>query len=525
MSRQNDPFVTSSQLRRRLLFCTLFATFALVLVGSHVYYPDALSSDPSTETWVLELELDDPTDAGNGTTSKVDLSDPEILAAMRVDELFRKQSQTVAEAATKYSMRYNRSPPPNFDRWFAYAQENRCLIDDYRQIQRDLEPFYQLAREDPDHFRRMADLGSRLLRVDPKGMVAIRIVDGQVRLPDYAGTPYDGEWQRGMSNIQFSSVLPDMEFLINGRDEPRVVFNTADPNNRKAALMISDSQPFRITPLPTADFFKDRRECAVIDTDQGFGIDALDAVPFIRSSSTSEFTTDLYPLLSMTKLASPCFADIVFPAQWYYASSPWSGKFQHADDIPWQAKKDVLYWRGMSNNGQILHQNYHAFTRFRLVKLAATRPDIMDAKMTGWFPGHCTTDCDPEPIIQEYITPGGAHPREEVYKYKFALDVDGHTFSGRFLGLLRSGSLVFKATAFTEYFSDWLRPYEHYIPVRIDLADLVEKVEWAIAHEEQARQIQLNGLHFAERVMTDRQNDCYLAAALLEWARLQSGRT
>ncbi|KAJ7128454.1 hypothetical protein C8R44DRAFT_873174 [Mycena epipterygia] len=38
------------------------------------------------------------------------------------------------------------------------------------------------------------------------------------------------------------------------------------------------------------------------------------------------------------------------------------------------------------------------------------------------------------------------------------IDVDGMTFSGRFLGLLRSGSLVFKSTVFEEYFNDWLRP-------------------------------------------------------------------
>ncbi|KAJ6462104.1 hypothetical protein C8R45DRAFT_1178508 [Mycena sanguinolenta] len=81
-----------------------------------------------------------------------------------------------------------------------------------------------------------------------------------------------------------------------------------------------------------------------------------------------------------------------------------------------------------------------------------------------------------------------------------------------------------KATAFDGYFSNWLLPYVHYIPVRIDLSDLVEKLKWALAHEAEAeaRRIHDLGIQFAQRVLMDEQNDCYWAAVLLEWARVQS---
>lgn len=64
--------------------------------------------------------------------------------------------------------------------------------------------------------------------------------------------------------------------------------------------------------------------------------------------------------------------------------------------------------------------------------------------MTGWFEWHCSSDCESEPIIEEYNIGSEGSPREDLYKYKYSLDVDGNTFSGRYLGLLRSGSLVFK---------------------------------------------------------------------------------
>jgi hypothetical protein len=49
------------------------------------------------------------------------------------------------------------------------------------------------------------------------------------------------------------------------------------------------------------------------------------------------------------------------------------------------------------------------------------------------------------------------------------------------------------------------KQYVHYIPVLPDLSDLEKKIEWAIDNDEEARQIQANGLEFATRVITDNQ--------------------
>ncbi|KAF7365338.1 CAP10 domain-containing protein [Mycena venus] len=318
-----------------------------------------------------------------------------------------------------------------------------------------------------------------------------------------------------------SLVLPDMDFMLNGRDEPRVVFNYRDPDSRKDAMVLKDPNPFHNAPRPTSEWFADKSGCSPLSNPMGFATDGSADIAFLRSSSSSDFTTDLWPLLSMTKI-SPCFADILFPGQYYYDESWWSGSFSHPNDIDWKDKTPKLYWRGMSNGGHILGQNYHKFPRFRIVDITRNHSDIIDAKMTRFAETHCTDDCDRDAIIKEYDISGPQSPKEEVYKYKYLLDIDGNTFSGRYLGLLKSGSLVFKSTVFDEYFNDWIRPYEHYIPVLPDLSDVVEKVEWAIAHEEEARRIQEAGKLFTERVMTDSQNDCYFAMVLLEWARLQS---
>jgi hypothetical protein len=64
-----------------------------------------------------------------------------------------------------------------------------------------------------------------------------------------------------------------MDFMLNGRDEPRVVFNYRDPAARKDAMVLKDPNPFHIAPRPTSDFFKDRSGCNPLGTSKGFGTD------------------------------------------------------------------------------------------------------------------------------------------------------------------------------------------------------------------------------------------------------------
>ncbi|KAJ6527455.1 glycosyl transferase family 90-domain-containing protein [Mycena capillaripes] len=442
--------------------------------------------------------------------------DPVAAAKLHVDNLLARQSATYEQAAARYSLKTGRPPPRNHDKWFTFAQAHSCLIDDYDQINRDFAPFYQLVEEDPLFLQRRVDIVADVLR--EAGVIVIK--DGEVHMPQGADLKY---WGGGsVTFAQFAHLLPDMSFIINGKDQPRVVFDYRTPGSaaREKALALTDERPFEISPQPTAEFFRNHG-CEVLRNPMGFTETANDDSGFFLSSSPAWFTLDLYPVLSVTKV-SPCFADIVFPSEYYYHRSPMSPSFAYPDNIAWQDKKPQGYWRGTATGGQIIGSNYRNFTRFKLVDLAHAHPDLVDAKITRFADLLCLQEdgCDREGIIREYNIGGGA-PQENIYRYKYALDVDGMTYSGRFLGLLGSGSLVFKATIFNEFFNGWLRPYEHYIPVLPDLSDLPEKIGWARRHDGEARIIQERGREMKTRVMTDAQNDCYFFALLLEWAQLQ----
>ncbi|KAF8208816.1 glycosyl transferase family 90-domain-containing protein [Mycena galopus ATCC 62051] len=507
---------------RRLLLPILFILGLFAAIAGIAYFMRSPDANPATPPPITRPGESDHDTSPSPPTTDTELNTNPVAAELGyLAALFARQSQTLAQASARYSLKTDRPPPPNFDKWFAFAKEKKCLIDEYDQVLRDFEPFYQLAAENPAHFADMIDRGREMMLRDASGMTTINIKDGEVHMPAYHGTSFYDDWPKTIG--RFSSVLPDMDFMLNGRDEPRVVFNYRDPDAHKNAMKLTDPNPFHNAPRPTSEWFADKSGCSPLSSPKGFATDGSADIAFLRSSSSSDFTTDLWPLLSMTKIA-PCFSDILFPGQYYYDSSWWSGSFPHPNDVEWKDKTPKLYWRGMSNGGHILGQNYHKFPRFRIVAITRNHSDLIDAKMTRFAETHCTDDCDRDAIINEYDIVGPGAPKEEIYKYKYLLDLDGNTFSGRYLGLLKSGSLVFKSTVFNEFFNDWLRPYEHYIPVLPDLSDVVEKVEWAIANEAEARRIQESGKAFTERVMTDDQNDCYFAMVLLEWARLQSYR-
>ncbi|KAJ7264073.1 glycosyl transferase family 90-domain-containing protein [Mycena haematopus] len=474
--------------RQRWLRCAA-VTIAVLGVLSATVALTILLTHPNLRTAVLPF-----------TSSS---SNPATIARAEVDALFARQSTTLAEATARYTLRTGREPPAYYADFFRFARESGCLIDEYDRVHRDFKPFYQIAEMNASYFQDMIERARRAVRLEIKDAEIATMV---------------------VQNGEFSSWLPNMTFFLNGKDEPRIAYDFRAPHAREDIYRVTDEDPFQNGHRPTKEFFAHQSGCDVALSASGFKDSAADFSGFLIDSSKPAFTTDLYPMFSMATI-SPCFADILYPTSYYYDRTFWSGQFEFPDTIPWDQKKSQLYWRGMGSGGLIINSNYHSFPRYRLVRLARSYPSLLDVRITSISDVYCRIDheaaCDRAKVEEEYNVTGKVEPREDSYKYKYVLDVDGATFSGRFIGLLRTGSLVFKSTIFEEYFNDWLRPYEHFVPVLPDLSNLVAMVEWANAHPREAQLIQRRGREVAERVINDRQNDCYMAAAAVEWAVLQ----
>lgn len=211
----------------------------------------------------------------------------------------------------------------------------------------------------------------------------------------------------------------------------------------------------------------------------------------------------LYPMFSPAK--GEGYSDILIPSHYYYSSTkrytygwdPANMVIKEVDDmeVPWHKKVDDIFWRGATTGGGSTPPGFLAqYQRHRFIKMTS---DTSEANKSVVFADPPGTDHFIEtklPIGQlnadmmdvaftkavgcvQY--PGGcdgmrkdhrfadAVPLGENWRHKYLIDLDGMGYSARLFSLLASESAVLKTTVYTEFFSDWIEPWLHYIPVSL----------------------------------------------------------
>jgi hypothetical protein len=122
--------------------------------------------------------------------------------------LLGKESHDLKAAAAEYRKRRGRHPPPGFDTWFKFAQDNKAVMveDFFDQIYHDIGPFWGLA---PSTMRREASAYEMVIKIRNHNATA--------------GS--DWFWTKIWLNLVKTIVqhLPDMDIALNAMDEPRVL--------------------------------------------------------------------------------------------------------------------------------------------------------------------------------------------------------------------------------------------------------------------------------------------------------------
>ena len=95
-----------------------------------------------------------------------------------------------------------------------------------------------------------------------------------------------------------------------------------------------------------------------------------------------------------------------------------------------------------------------------------------------------------------------------VKRYAVLIDVEGVGFSARVKYLLWSHRpLLLVERPYKEYFFEYLKEWVHYIPVKRDLSDLVERAQWCMDHYDEAVKIAEQAYQFAKEHLT--REACY----------------
>ncbi|KAK8117514.1 uncharacterized protein PG998_005795 [Apiospora kogelbergensis] len=311
----------------------------------------------------------------------------------------KAQSKTLEDAVAEYRRRYSIPPPPNFDKWFAFAKaRNVQLIDEFDNIHDALTPFWGLK---PATIRQRAQ---EALGFDNQ-LLGVLVRDGKVSYMQGGG-----DWQReataGMMD-KFVQWLPSMDLCFNLHDEPRVMVPhddlsrlvkrarevnmpaandrkkpknsfTKEPKGLSTGTKLEESKLTRFNVFahqPT--WTHSRLSCPPGSPARGLEDEerkdslskyALGELGFVYNvtamsdicntpslSSTYGFfdrpnafniVHDLFPIFSQSKLSS--YSDIIYPSPWY-----WYGKVTYNEELdrPWREKEDKFYWRGSTTGG------------------------------------------------------------------------------------------------------------------------------------------------------------------------------
>lgn len=284
---------------------------------------------------------------------------------------------------------------------------------------------------------------------------------------------------------------------------------------------------------------------------------------FIEPLSTST-TGTLFPMFGGSKLSIN--NEILLPAPMYWKDDErFTGGDEHGGT--WESKIPGVIWRGVATGGRNRATNWKGFQRHRFVTMnnetemyAAEHnlwpprnfpaPDAaynigahVAGKMHQWLRSWTNvafTDlmCEPnEPdgrcwYTGPYYTIALGLTMAQQFMYKYLPDVDGNSFSGRYLGFLRSTSLPIKATVWREWHDSRLLAWKHYVPMDSRYGDYFGIMEYFVGypdggvpgHDAQAAKIAAAGKEWAEKVLRKEDMQIYTLRLLLEYARVTDER-
>ncbi|KAL5323711.1 hypothetical protein ACEPPN_008252 [Leptodophora sp. 'Broadleaf-Isolate-01'] len=327
------------------------------------------------------------------------------------DELLKKESKDIKSAAAEYRKRRGRHPPPGFDLWYKFAEENGAVMveDFFDQIYHDLAPFWGLPAST---MRKEAH--------DYEMTINVRNHNASTT----SGWFWTRIWQNMTQTIEH--LLPDMDIALNAMDEPRIVVPWEEIDKfmeieRTTKTMppptevISDFGSLGDDPDPevevreknwleTRPFWKvaaagchpdslARNADEQTDFSNTPQISLAHTIPHTFKGYVSNYTlsTDfchqpdlqglhgmmidplsvsstqtLFPLFGGSKL--PTNNEILLPAPMYWNNEE---RFSGGDDHgkPWLEKMDKVIWRGVATGGRNKPSNWKGFQRHRFVAM------------------------------------------------------------------------------------------------------------------------------------------------------------
>ncbi len=144
--------------------------------------------------------------------------------------------------------------------------------------------------------------------------------------------------------------------------------------------------------------------------------------------------------------------------------------------------------------------------------------ECIDAEFASYHPWN-VPDID---FFQKNLGSFPLSPQQQAL-YRYQIDIDGVTAAFTALPWkMLTGSLVFKQKSdHIMWFHHALVPGKHYVEVDSNLHNVIEMLNWAREHDQQAQEIAANGREFVSQYLDPDTILEYCYLVLLQYAQLQ----
>lgn len=473
------------------------------------------------------------------------------------NNLLLRQSHSYTAACDEYRRRYHYEPPPGFEEWFNYAKAHDSkIIDDFDIIYESIMPLWNYSGKEINQAINDVQLytGNELWSCKFSGQTGHTSCVHNWR-------SFDRHVSKLLSQIMGGiKGLPDVEFLVNHLDEPRVVFpGKHEQSNHKLGIKSKN-----LARTPTWSSLT--QHCDEIEVNSAANAEPpvnSFGLPFVQDGTSSkdickhpdyremhgllvsptsfQLIEGMIPVLSTGSLST--MGDILFPSPAYTESR---FIYKETYDIDWSEKRNNVYWAGSTSGAYATdsHWNWKHYHRHRFVSLV----QMLDKKEYAYL-------ADSGGLVQrvassflnsklfdvaftkiDQCAKATCHEQSYFYRLKawankdaafqsrLTFDLDGNGISGRWYKMVASKSAPLKQTIIREWHDDRLLPWVHFIPVSLGMEELPELVMYLTSTkkgQQMAKEIADRGREWFSQALRDVDMGVYVYRLLLELARLQ----
>ena len=166
-------------------------------------------------------------------------------------------------------------------------------------------------------------------------------------------------------------------------------------------------------------------------------------------------------------------------------------------ELNWDKKINKAVFRGGATGCGLFPD-----TNMRL-KIGTIKSDKLDAGVT--YARSNSFKFDPKHglgYLNSNVKPVSFMKFEDQSKYKYIINIDGNVGAYRLLKSMLTKSVILKVGGMYKLWCEYvMEPYVHYVPVKDDLSDLLEIIDWCISNDDKCKDIVENAFILVKEIL------------------------